>query len=61
MTRSAELQTSAFLKDNTSDWRIPKLPGFGKGRQYYVFWDVFKGSGTYQQKSAIIPNLYTFK
>ena len=46
MTRNAEPQTSAFLKEGTSEWHILKLTSFGKGRQDYVFWGVFKGSRT---------------
>ena len=42
MTRNAELQTSAFLKDGTSDWHILKLAWFDKRRQDYVFWGGFK-------------------
>ena len=46
MTKDAELQTSAFLKDRTSDdWHILKLAWFGKRRQDYVFWGVLKGVG----------------
>ena len=45
MTRNAELQISAFLKDGTSERHIMKLAWFSKGRQDYVFSGVFKGSG----------------
>ena len=38
MTGNTKLQTSAFLKDGTSDWYILKLAWFGKGRQDSVFW-----------------------
>ena len=46
MTGNAELQTSAFLKDSTAECHILKQDWFGKARQDYVFWGVFKGSGT---------------
>ena len=42
MTGNAELQTSGFLKDSTSDWCVLKLAWFGKGRQDYVFLGGFK-------------------
>ena len=45
MTRNAELQISAFLKDGTSDYNILKLAWFGKGSQDYVFWGVLKEVG----------------
>ena len=45
MTGNADLQTSAFMKDGTSDWLILKLPWFGKERQDYVVLDVLKGVG----------------
>ena len=46
VTGNAELQTSAFLKDSTSEGHILKLAWSGKDRQDYVFLGVIKGSGT---------------
>ena len=45
MTGNADPQTSAVLKDGTSDWPILELAWFGKGRQDSVFMDVLKKSG----------------
>ena len=41
MTGNAELQTSAFPKDDTCDQCVLKLACFGKGRQDCVFWGSF--------------------
>ena len=41
MTRNAELQAPAFLKEGTSDWCTVELAWFGKRRQDCVFWGVF--------------------
>ena len=46
MTGNIKLQNSGFLKDGTSECHILKLAWFGKGRQDYVFWGVFKGNET---------------
>ena len=45
MTGNADLQTSAFMKDGTSDWHILKPAWFGKEGQDYVFLGVLKGVG----------------
>ena len=45
VTGNTDVQTSAFLRDGTSDWHILKLAWFGKGRQDCVFWGVLKGMG----------------
>ena len=42
MTRNAELQVSAFLKDGTIEWHALKLVWLGRGRQDYLFWGVFQ-------------------
>ena len=46
MSENADRQISGALKDGTSEWCILKLAWFGRGRWDYLFWGVFKGSGT---------------
>ena len=46
MTGNAELQISAFLKENTFEWHVLKLVWLGRERPSSSFGGVFKGSGT---------------
>ena len=45
MTRNAELQISASLKDGTSEWCIRNCRGLAKGGSTMCFWVVLKGVG----------------
>ena len=46
VSENADRQISGALKDGTSEWCVLKLAWFGRGRWDYLFWGVFKGSGT---------------
>ena len=69
MTGNAELQTSAFLTDGTSDCHILKLAWFEKGGRTMCFGAVLKGAGingrnlpsfyiciTFKQKTAFLSH-----
>ena len=45
VTGNAELQISAFLKENAFEWHVLKLVWLGRGRQAYSYLVVLKGEG----------------